>query len=387
MGYSNKSRKEEANIFVNVKAKWCLILCLLFTLSPSQVLGKKSKEDPQTEDTNQTSKNRVIFSPIVYYTPETRMAYGAAGSYIFRLGRTQQDERPSTLSPLLIYTQEKQFFAQLKSMLYLHNENFKLELNLKLENYPDKFFGIGSSNSTEDEESYTSRSTTFWLTFLKKISEGFNLGLQYNYSIWSITEFESGRLLSTGLIPGSRTGILSGMSLVANLDTRDNIFAPGRGELLEFSARFYNRFLGSDFTFNSFTVDLRKYFPLFSSHVIALRGVVKVQSGTVPFQNLAKLGGQYLMRGYYEGRFRDKNMVALQAEYRLPLFWRLGVVGFVGFGNVADKWNHFKFGELKHSLGFGFRYFFDRKEKIYVRMDFGFGEDESGFYLSIFEAF
>lgn len=363
------------------------ILGLVVALCVSNMLAKKGKDNSEEQEPNQKSKSRVIFSPIVYYTPETRMAYGAAGSYIFRLGRARKDMRPSTLSPVLIYTQERQFFAQFKSVLYLKNEDYQLELNLKLEDYPDKFFGIGNQTSTEDRESYTSRGSTLWFTFLKKISEGFNIGLQYNYSKWNITESESGSMLAAGSIPGSGRGILSGFSLVASLDTRDNIFAPGRGEWLEFSARFYNPLIGSDFNFNSYNVDLRRYFPLFASHVIALRAVVQVQSGTVPFQNLAKLGGQYLMRGYYEGRFRDKNLVALQAEYRLPLFWRLGLVGFAGLGSVADRWRHMDFGDLKHSLGFGFRYFFDRKEKIYVRLDFGFGEDESGFYLSIFEAF
>lgn len=372
---------------MNEKIKLSVISWLVFALCVTNIPAKKGKDDSEDQESNRKSKGRLIFSPIVYYTPETRMAYGAAGSYIFRLGRDHKEARPSTLSPVLIYTQEKQFFAQVKSVLYLKNEDYHLELNLKLEDYPDKFFGIGNHTSTEDRQSYTSRGSTFWFTFLRKISEGFNIGLQYNYSKWDITESEPGSMLAAGSIPGSGRGMLSGFSLVASLDTRDNIFAPSRGEWFEFSARFYNRLIGSDFNFNSYNVDLRRYFPLFSSHVIALRAVVQVQSGTVPFQSLAKLGGQYLMRGYYEGRFRDKNLVALQAEYRLPLFWRLGLVGFAGLGSVADRWRHMDFGDLKHSLGFGFRYFFDRKEKIYVRMDFGFGEDESGFYLSIFEAF
>jgi outer membrane protein assembly factor BamA len=315
------------------------------------------------------------------------MAYGAAGSYIFRWPGSGADDRPSTLSPILIYTQEKQFFAQLKSVVYLKDESYLAELNFKLQDYPDKFFGIGPGAATTDRESYTSRSSSLAFTLQKKIRESLNIGIQYNYTQWKITDYESDSLLSSGTIPGSREGMLSGLNLIANLDTRDNIFAPGRGEWFVFNARFYNKVLGSDFNFNSLSIDLRKYFPLFSSHVLALRTVVRSQSGTVPFQELARLGGQYLMRGYYDGRFRDRNLAALQLEYRLPLFWRLGMVGFASAGNVADHWSRFDFNHLKYSYGFGFRYVFDRKEKIYIRIDFGFGKDESGFYLSVFEAF
>ena len=71
----------------------------------------------------------------------------------------------------------------------------------------------------------------------------------------------------------------------------------------------------------------------------------------------------------------------------MPLFWRLGMVGFAGFGNVAEKFSHLRLGELRASYGFGLRFLFDQKEKIQVRMDIAFGENSTGFYFSIYEAF
>jgi outer membrane translocation and assembly module TamA len=93
------------------------------------------------------------------------------------------------------------------------------------------------------------------------------------------------------------------------------------------------------------------------------------------------------MRGYYAGRFRDKNLLVFQAEYRLPLVWRLGLVGFAGLGNVAGKFSQLNLDSLKPSYGVGLRFLFDKKEKIRIRMDIGFGKGTSGFYFSIFEAF
>lgn len=99
------------------------------------------------------------------------------------------------------------------------------------------------------------------------------------------------------------------------------------------------------------------------------------------------MGGSYVMRGYFEGRFRDKSLLVFQAEYRMPLFWRLGAVGFVGVGNVAEKFSQLDLGNLKSAYGIGLRFLFDRKERIQLRMDIGWGKNSSGFYFSIFEAF
>ncbi len=360
---------------------WILI-CLIYSMGFA--VPGDDESPPQTEV---KKKSRIIFSPIVYYTPETRFAYGAAGSYIFRLSKDRPNDRPSSLSPIAVYTQEKQFYAQLKSLIYLKNERYQIELNLKVQDYPDKFFGIGNDNTLDDKESYTSRSVSALFTFLRKIKEGFHLGIQYDIARWDITEVKTGGVLYDGTIPGSRSGNISGLGIMLNLDTRDNIFAPTRGQWVEFSARLYHEFLGSAFNYSNLKLNVRKYIPVFSSHIIAAQLIFQDQGGTVPFNEMARIGGSYLMRGYYDGRFRDRKMAVMQLEYRVPLFWRLGMVAFAGLGNVADRWSNFDLTGMKRSLGFGFRYLFDRKEKIYVRMDFGFGGDETGFYLSIFEAF
>lgn len=41
------------------------------------------------------------------------------------------------------------------------------------------------------------------------------------------------------------------------------------------------------------------------------------------------------MRGYFQGRLRDRNTLMLQAEYRRKLIWNVGVTAFAGFGSVS----------------------------------------------------
>lgn len=95
-----------------------------------------------------------------------------------------------------------------------------------------------------------------------------------------------------------------------------------------------------------------------------------------------------IMRGYYDGRYTDKNLLAFQAEYRFHLIGRFGMVVFSGVGRVGHTSNDvFSMKHLKPSLGTGLRYAIDKKEKLNLRLDFGVGDRSDGFYFNIIEAF
>ena len=93
------------------------------------------------------------------------------------------------------------------------------------------------------------------------------------------------------------------------------------------------------------------------------------------------------MRGYFEGRYRDKIYLTAQMEYKTLLFWKIGFVIFGGMGDVASEFDHFKMKNAKYSYGFGLRYAFDFDERLTIRADFGFGKNTSGVYFSMQEAF
>jgi outer membrane protein assembly factor BamA len=346
----------------------------------------KDKEKPLEK--KKKSKNRIVGSPIAYYTPETSLAFGVAGSYIFRLGGVgDKVTRPSSVSPVVIYTLKKQFITQLTTNLFFKNNSYHLSAEFKAEKFPNKFYGTGNDTLEQAEELFTPRRAGFRLGLLKQLSKGFYLGLQYEFRQWDIIEKEEGRLLDSGLITGSEEGTISGVMVQANYDTRDHLFAPTKGNYHQVFYKWYPEFLGSTTAYTTLTLDLRRYFPVFSNHIFAARAYIQSQAGEVPFTELGRLGGPYLLRGYYEGRYRDKNLAAIEAEYRLPLFWRIGMVVFGGFADIGPTFSDLDFKRLKPSYGLGLRFLFDKKEKIWVRLDVAFGKGASGFYISVFEAF
>lgn len=163
---------------------------------------------------------------------------------------------------------------------------------------------------------------------------------------------------------------------------------PSKGGYLEVSSLFNSTLTGSGFTFSQFGIDARRYILLHpKGHILALQRVGKFTAGNVPLLQLNNLGGAILMRGYYEGRYRDKQYLAGQAEYRLPLWWRFGAAAFAGAGDVAPDLSSFRFSSLKPSYGLGLRFMVNKDEKVNIRLDYAWGKDTSGYYLEITEAF
>ena len=107
--------------------------------------------------------------------------------------------------------------------------------------------------------------------------------------------------------------------------------------------------------------------------------------GDIPWDQLSKIGGGDSLRGYTTGRYRDKQMLLTQAEYRLDLPGRHGMVFWAGAGVIADKASELFDQSVLPNYGVGYR--FEVKPRVNLRLDMGFGDGDSGFYFNVNEAF
>ena len=367
------------------------VIALLFFLVQSVSLqsfpAEETRSEVEKEPLEIKQKAVNVIYPIAFYSPETRIGAGAHFSHIFRAGKKSPSLRPSRIMPMLIYTQNNQIKAEIRTDLYLNNGSHHIRSWINYKNYPDAFFGIGNHTDLEDKEDYTRRSWELFFRFEKQVKAGLYLGGQYHFQNWTVTEHEEGGWIGSGEIPGDDRGTVSGLGVLVSWDTRNHLFYPRRGDFFSLRYEVYNKALGSTFDFSVLRLDLRKYFPVFSRHVLALQAVVESRTGTAPFHMLAELGGADIMRGYFKGRYRDNHMLALQGEYRFHLFWRIGMTLFGGIGQVAERWSLFRIGDTRFSAGFGIRYLFNKKEHINARMDVGFGDEKTRVYMDAPEAF
>lgn len=100
---------------------------------------------------------------------------------------------------------------------------------------------------------------------------------------------------------------------------------------------------------------------------------------------MATLGSSYSMRGYYEGRYRDKCAMDVQLELRQHVWKRNGVAVWVGAGTIFPNFSELEARHILPNYGFGYRWEF--KKRVNVRLDLGFGKHQTGFIFNINEAF
>jgi len=112
-------------------------------------------------------------------------------------------------------------------------------------------------------------------------------------------------VLLSGSVTGSEGGIPSGLGAVLSADTRNSPFLPNEGGYCKLSFLTAVDWLGNTFSFGRWILDLRYYLSMSSSLVLAMQVFGTAITGDLPFILLA-LGGDNIMRGYYEGRYRGR---------------------------------------------------------------------------------
>jgi len=346
--------------------------------------GGAEKEPPNAKN---AFKAHLIAIPFIYYSPETKLAFGGGGILNFRAGRNKEQTRASTIWAFGTYTLAKQFQVVVKPEIYFERNRFFLSGNLRYERTPQIFFGVGNNLPSTAEESYTPRIMTVQVGVKKKFLGHLFAGVQYDFEQMTMEKVEPDGILGSGSITGSRGGLLSGFGVSLDWDTRDGVLYPRKGVFFQLAADTCGAMTGSDFTFTSLKLDCREYFLVAPDQVLALQAYFRSNSGQVPFHKLALLGGESLMRGYYKGRFRDKAILAVQAEYRVMVTKRIGVVGFAGLADVFPTFSEFNLKTIKYSVGTGVRYMVNKREGTTLRMDMAWGRASFGLYFTAQEAF
>lgn len=356
-------------------------LCLSTLLLPgfSTVMAQDS--------TSKTSK--LVVFPAMTRSIETSWAFGGAASYTFRASLKDTSSRTSSIQLGALYSLRKQLVTSVRGTQYLKNENWILNEQVSFSSFPDKFWGLGKNTTDNSEEDYSFKQMYVYLHFMKKIAPRLFGGLLYEYQrVWDIS-YKAGGLFDQQQVAGRYNYHVSGLGLSLTYDSRNHAFYPDKGF---FAQAYFNHFspvTGSQFPFTNIVVDIRKYMPAGTDAVFAAQAWLFGNIGkAVPLRSQAAFGGDNVMRGYYQGRFRDLQQFAIQGEYRRYLFNRIGLVAFAGIGNVAHELNGLNLQQLKYSFGGGIRYALNAAEKLNLRIDYGIGKGQnSGLYFQLAEAF
>ena len=368
-----------------------LLISLLIVTSGTLLAQLDSVQLPQQPVPNQLLKTRnTLILPLVARSIETDWSIGLAGSFTFRFNRHDTLTRTSNTQALALYSLRKQFIAAINGTTYFPGERIILNYQLSYSNFPDKFWGLGKDAPDNREEAYTFQQYYVYLHFQRKLKDRIFLGLLYEYQRLLSVDYQPGGLFDQLTVSGRDPYHISGAGLSLTYDSRNNAFAPDRGGFLQVFFNHFSPAFGSNFRYTNYVVDFRRFIQIYRQQVLAIQAYGFFNSGDVPLRSLASFGGSNSMRGFYDGRYRSKNQVVVQAEYRIPLFWRFGAVGFAGIGNVSSHISDLNFQEIKYSYGGGLRLALNKKERLNLRVDYGWGYGQSvsnGLYFQLGEAF
>lgn len=333
-----------------------------------------------------------VILPGVGYTPETNWLGGFEYAYIYHHpGADTAATRTSLIQADGAYTILNQYVGEFFIDHWFNRERYFLHGENLIARFSYHYYGIGKQAREENDEVYRFDGVDLLNILYRQLKGKWYAGLGYRFVRYADFVLEPGGGLQTlrplGIDGNSSSGIIASLLF----DSRDNLYTPHRGHFVSVRAAQYANALGSTFNYSNLRGEWRYYlnhvFTIRKQDVLAFNAIAQANFGEVPFMELARVGTDQIMRGYYPGRYRDRHYLAAQVEYRYPLFWRIGIALFAGGGKVVPDFRQFDFTNWLPTYGGGLRYRIIKKKDLNVRFDYGFGNNTSNYYLEVAESF
>lgn len=375
--------------------KSTLLSIIMLTVSSSGFAQPKLIKKLFSSKSDSTRSGSFLPLPVIGYSQETGAEIGGLSLYSFYTDRLDTLTRTSRITGVATFTTKKQSNFQLKSDIWSPQNKYHYTSEFRFKNFPFNFYGIGNSTLESNEDPITQKFVRLNAGIEKQFGKITYTGLNLSYESYRFSDKVSGGIFSSDpAILDKDGGKVFFLGLSQIIDSRNSNTYTTKGSYLRLNYSYAPGIFGGDnFEGSLFKMDLRNFQSLSSRTTIGLNANFQsIRGANTPFYLLPQLGNDELMRGYYSGRYRDENLLALQAEIRMRLHPRFGIVGFAGTGTVFSG-GDFLINSLKPNIGGGFRYFFDIERGLSVRMDYGIGEKnqgekrQKGFYLSLGESF
>jgi len=392
--------------------------------------GQPGSETSQDTIQKKQKNLSIIPLPVIAYNPSSAWMFGLAPGASWFMGNQNETSISSGLGTV-IYTTNKQWILTAKTNMFLEGDswNFLGDWRFFITSQPTFGLGTGPQSAkpvgtgVEYADGLISEPIPvsqmmefnyfrFHETALKRIQDTrFFVGLGYHLDIHSKIK---DNLLDLDTVPPLITShygyqtlngmsvenyTVSGISLNALYDSRDNAINPYSGRYAFANIRINPAFLGSDEGSSILWLEYRDYLHLNQDRPRHLIGFWTygwfVTSGKVPFMDLPAVGWDQFGRSgraYTQGRFRGEDLIYGEIEYRFPLQREKDLLGAVVFINGTTASNRggdiSLFDYLDYGYGLGLRVMINKKSRANLALDFAWGKyGATGFYLGMNEVF
>ena len=265
---------------------------------------------------------KFINYPTLAFSPETSWEFGISSLYVYSANRDLSN-RLSEVKAFTFYTLENQYGIWLDHALYSDENKWFFYGRARYQNFPLFYFGVGRDSPSEYQSVIEGEYVMFRERFLREILPSLYFGPELDFQSLNRVEYEGNSESLPGFaVPSVGTWGSTNLGLGLGLlyDNIHNAMNPRKGLYSEWAFLNYSTSAGSDFNFTTYIIDNRIYQPIKENNVLAAQLYGQFTTGDPPFNMLSLMGGESLMRGYYLGRYRDKNLIAGQVEYRILPF-------------------------------------------------------------------
>ena len=279
-------------------------------------------------------ENKIVLAPVATYEPATSVGLGVGAKLLFKLKGSGPETRTSNLPLSLQYTLRNQFIFFSGYTVFFNQERYLLKGNLIYSKYPVSYYGIGSRTPEEGAVDISYQNVLVEPLLLKKVYKNLFVGggIRYNAIYQTRLKEEIHGLPEGSSLQDSLGSTSAGLELAITYDSRDNVLNALDGNFLEFTHGVYGKAVGGTHRFMLSKLNFRQYIQLNPQRLdaLALEWYTRITWGDAPPLELSSLGGPELLRGFQEGRFRDRIAFFAQAEYRWQALERIGFVFFGG---------------------------------------------------------
>ena len=356
------------------------------------VLHKKLMSTADTVARDEKLHISVLAAP--GYTRSTEFVGIVSGNFAFYADKHNLNQ--SSMIMEVSYTQLKQAIFVVGPNIWTKDDKWNIIGDNKVTRYPQETFGLGGHTLPADGYVLDYFLVRVHETFLRHIISDLYMGvgydLDYHFNIKELTDRTNTDYQRYG---GGNRSISSGFKAEVEFDSRRNSINPKGGFFASIIYGYYYKDLGSDNNYGCLKVDLRAYIPLSKNkkHILALWNYDWFTfNGHAPYLDLPNTGwddASSTGRGYNQARYRGKNMLDLEAEYRFPIL-RNGLFGGVIFANMQSFTDYpsNKFTTAVPGWGAGLRVKLNKHSGTNITFDYGFGLHKSnGLTINIGEVF
>lgn len=338
-------------------------------------------------DANKNKKHKKFDFSIIggpHYSTDTKLGLGLVAAGLYLTNPNDTILPPSNVSLFSDVSTVGFYMLGIRGTHIFPQDKYRADYTVYFYSFPCDYWGMGYDMGNDDSNKSEMKRWQARIkgSFLFHLGSNFYIGPMVSYDYVIGKNVERPELLN-GM---DRHTWNLGAGFSAVYDSRDVLTYPHQGLYINLTQCFRPRFMGNDYAFSTTELQVDAYQKVWKGAILAEDFRTMLNFGNPSWGMMALLGNSNSMRGYYEGRYRDKHKMEAQVELRQHIWKRNSLTVWVGAGTVFSKFSNIRSRHILPNYGLGYRWEF--KKNVNVRLDYGFGKaGQSGFLFSINEAF